>query len=534
MYTRKIILIFISFLFCSSTIFSQSPSFQLELEEDTLPGMPGLQSFVYGQADGKWLLIGGRTEGLHQRQPFASFPANQNNTNLYVVDPVLKQVWSASLSSLASNIAEQLQSTNMNFNQVGDQLYIVGGYAYSASVADHITYPSLTIINVAPTIQNIVSGSSFSLHIRQINDPRFAITGGALGYLDSTFYLVGGQRFTGRYNPINNPTFTQEYSNEIRTFRILDSLGTPVVKNYSVQHDTAALHRRDYNMLAQVFPNGQRGFTAFSGVFQYGVNLPWLNTVDIVPGAYQVRPNFNQYLNQYHSAKTAIWDSLSNTMYSVFFGGISRYTLDTVSNTLIDDPNVPFVKTISMITRFANDSMTETKLGIEMPALLGSGAEYIPKSEWGNHIQNFHVMPASRTHIGTIVGGIESSAPNIFFINTGVESMASTRIFKVYLKKDNTTGISNVTLPDKKTVLQTFPNPAAQESKLIIQTSISGELNLNLLDMEGRQVRHVYTADIKAGRHELIVNVRDLPDGIYLVSLQIGAHQEYARLLVAH
>ena len=42
------------------------------LEEITIPGMPGVQSFAWAQQGNEWLLLAGRTEGLHQRQPFAS------------------------------------------------------------------------------------------------------------------------------------------------------------------------------------------------------------------------------------------------------------------------------------------------------------------------------------------------------------------------------------------------------------------------------------------------------------------------------
>ena len=70
-----------------SSVFSQN-NFNLTIEEGTLADGPGLQSFVVGKHEGKWLLIGGRKDGLHQRQPFAAFLASDNNTTAYVVDPV--------------------------------------------------------------------------------------------------------------------------------------------------------------------------------------------------------------------------------------------------------------------------------------------------------------------------------------------------------------------------------------------------------------------------------------------------------------
>lgn len=107
---------------------SAQPNFELSIEEATLPQAPGLQSYVVGQYQGKWLLIGGRTDGLHRRQPFAAFLAADNNLMAYVIDPANLQHWSVSLSSLPTALFEQLQSTNMAFIQRDTVLYIVGGY----------------------------------------------------------------------------------------------------------------------------------------------------------------------------------------------------------------------------------------------------------------------------------------------------------------------------------------------------------------------------------------------------------------------
>ncbi|HMP86694.1 MAG TPA: hypothetical protein PKE63_05415, partial [Lacibacter sp.] len=103
--------------------------------------MPGLQSFAAGQYNGYWLLIGGRTDGLHMKQPFASFHPDYNNTRIYLIHPATRKVQSAPLSSLPAPVAEQLQSSNMEFVQVGDHLYLFGGYGFSASQNKFITHP---------------------------------------------------------------------------------------------------------------------------------------------------------------------------------------------------------------------------------------------------------------------------------------------------------------------------------------------------------------------------------------------------------
>ena len=111
--------------------------YNVVLNPVSVSGLPGLHSYAFGQHNGKWLIIGGRKDGVHARQPFNSFPGAQNNTDISVVDIATQQSWSASVNSLPVGIKEQLQSTNMNFYQDGDALFIIGGYAYAASADDH-------------------------------------------------------------------------------------------------------------------------------------------------------------------------------------------------------------------------------------------------------------------------------------------------------------------------------------------------------------------------------------------------------------
>jgi hypothetical protein len=112
------------------------------------------------------------------------------------------------VNTLPTGLKEQLQSTNMNFYQDGDALYIIGGYAFSATENDHKTFNSLTAIDVPNLIDAVVNGTSISSYFKQISNDVFAITGGQLAKIGATFYLIGGHRFDGRYNPMNNPTFT--------------------------------------------------------------------------------------------------------------------------------------------------------------------------------------------------------------------------------------------------------------------------------------------------------------------------------------
>jgi len=433
-------------LFITNFIFSQSTfDYQVQLNPITIPNLPGIHSYAFGQSNGKWLIIGGRLDGVHARQPFNAFPNANNNTTIYVVDVNTQQFWSASVNSLPAGLKEQLQSTNMNFYQDGETLYIIGGYAFSATANDHITFNKLTSVDVPNLINAVIAGDPISLYFKQIINEDFAVTGGHLGKIGTKFHLVGGQRFDGRYNPMNNPTFVQTYTNSIKKFTI-DNSGTQLsISNYESVTDAVHLHRRDYNLVPQIFPDGSEGYTISSGVFQINVNLPFLYPVDIKADGYFPQTGFNQYLSNYHSGMVGLYDGTLNRMHSLFFGGISQYYYN--GTTLLQDNNVPFVKTISRVTRFADGSLTEYQLPIEMPNLKGAGAEFISNPNlphYVNEVIKLNDIIANEFVIGHIYGGIQSSTLNPFTNNQTATTSADNVIYEVKLTRTIPLGVHEI------------------------------------------------------------------------------------------
>lgn len=411
--------------------------YTLELSPVNITNLPGLHSFVFGQHEDKWLLIGGRRDGLHARQPFNAFPSASNNTDLYVVDVNTNQFWSVSLNSLSTAIREQLQSTNMNFYQDGNDLYIIGGYAFSATANDHITFDKLTAVDVSGLINAIINNQPITSFFKQIANNNFANTGGQLGKIGDTFYLVGGHRFDGRYNPNNNPTFTQTYSNQIRKFKINNTGSTLSISDYEAITDAVHLRRRDYNLLPQIFPDGTHGYTISTGVFQIGADLPFLYPVDIKASGHTPITTFNQYLSHYHSAKACLHDEAENKMYNLFFGGLSQYYYNNTGQ-LIQDNNVPFVKTISLLQRNSDGTLQEFLLPIEMPGLKGASSEFIPNKNLPHHpskIFKLNDITADEFIIGHIVGGIDTNSLNPFANNQTNTTSASANIYAVKLIK---------------------------------------------------------------------------------------------------
>lgn len=530
----SIFLFFIALL-NANTLFAQSDPFQVKIESISIQDLPGIQSYAYGTHQGKWVLLGGRLDGLHRRQQFASFDIPGHNTNIWVVDPATKQKWTAPLSSLSPSLADQLSSTNMEFHQNGNFLYVVGGYGYSNAAGSRVTYDKLTAIDIPGLINAILSGSAINAYFRQISHPSFAVTGGHLKKIYDTWYLVGGQKFTGNYNPMGNPTYVQEYTNSIRKFRITDDGNTLTATHFPSIVDAVNLHRRDYNVSPQILPNGQEGLTAFSGVFQTNADIPYLNSVNIDSSGYSVNPNFSQYFNHYHCANLPVFSESTHEMHTVFFGGIAQYYES--QGTLIQDNNVPFVKTIARVTRSENGQMTEYKLPVEMPGYLGSGSELIlnpgiPK--FNNGVVKLDSLQGDTTLIGYIFGGISSSAANIFFTNTGTESIASGQILKVSVIKNVSTSVQQVNEQSRGGLqMQIFPNPGEDKVHIKISLTRPELVRLSVSDSNGKILKNKELKTAIIGEN-LIEDVFEgfKPGGLYFITVQTSTEKAVQKIVL--
>jgi hypothetical protein len=451
-------------IFSAMAIVAQNNfDYSISISPLSINDLPGFHSYAHAQHDGKWLIVGGRKDGLHARQPFNSFPQAYNNKDFYVIDVKDGVFYNKNLTSLPGSIEEQLQSTNMNFYQDNDTLYIVGGYAYSESYDNHITFPYLTSIHVSGLINAIVNNEDdLTPYVKQTEDAVFAVTGGQLGKIGQYFYLIGGHRFDGRYNPhgpTHGPGFTQTYTNQIRKFKIDNSGNQLSYSDYSTITDPVHLRRRDYNLVPQILPDGSEGYIISSGVFQINDDLPFLYPVEISESGYTPVTGFNQYLSNYHSAKVGIYDSTNNEMHSIFFGGISQYYYS--NGNLIQDNLVPFVKTISMITRYADGSFEEFQLPVEMPGLRGASAEFIPNKEishYGNEVVKLNDINNDTVTLGYILGGIGSSSLNPFSNNRTSDTYADNTIYEVKLIKGAFTNIPAIS-GSNPYIFDIFPNP---------------------------------------------------------------------------
>jgi hypothetical protein len=525
----KIILLIIlgSYLIFTQKTYAQTNNFPFEvvLKADSIPGFTGLHSFAYGQRDGKVLLIGGRPEGIHARQPFNAFPASLNNQILQVLDLQTKQYWSRSLAELSVSLQEQLQSTNMNFYQDGNFLILAGGYAYSATANDHITFPYLTRIDLDGVINAVINNQALSTFFEQIQDERFAVTGGNLAKIGAQYYLVGGHRFDGRYNPMNNPTFVQTYVDGLKKFELSAVGQLLAVQNYQFITDQVNLHRRDYNLVPHIYPNGEFGYLLSSGVFQLNADLPFLYPVEIKSSGHTPVNGFSQYLSNYHSSKFSLYDSATQTMHHLFLGGISQYYYQ--NGTLINDPNVPFVKTISSLAQGTDGSYEEFVLSDEMPGLLGSGAEFVVYENaphYLNEIIDLSAITADSILVGHIIGGIKSGSLNPFTQNNTNATDANAVIYEVWLKRAPNNGLE-VHGPEGTLNVEVYPNPSASDVNLNFNFDQKHNIELFVLDANGKLVHEVYYEKVKKAKKVIDTKALGLKPGAYMLQFIIDDQQ---------
>lgn len=517
-----------NFIALVATLFLLQPKAQntflydVVLEPVVVQNLPGLHSYVFAQHNNKWLVLSGRKDGIHARQPFNAFPVAQANTDIYVIDVAENQFWTASINGLPTALKEQLQGTNLNFIQDADTLYIVGGYGFSATANAYKTFPNLATVQVSALMNAVMNNQPLASHFKQVTDTIFALTGAQIGKIGSEFFLVGGHRFEGRYNPhgpTHGPGFTQVYSPQIRKFTVNNS---PSLSYQLTQVITDPVHlrRRDYNLVPQVLPSGQLGYVISSGVFQPTANLPFLYPVVIDANGHTPITTFNQYLSNYHSAKASLYDSLNNEMHMLFFGGISQYYYQ--NGVLMQDNDVPFVKTISLLSRKSDGSFHEFNLPAEMPGLKGSGAEFLPNQNVAQvapqEIFKLHQFTTDTTLIGHVYGGISSPVPNAFVTNQSSQTTADASIYAVKLIKNSTVTVEELD-GYHGFEFSVSPNPARGQITLNYYLNAPGEVHYTVTSVDGKMIAKGRAEETHSGSNKTLVQLQDGYSGPAIVTV---------------
>ena len=508
---------------------------EITLNEVSWSSLTGLQSFTWGSSNGDFIIFGGRVDGLHRRQPFASFDLAGHNTQIQLLQPTTQQVLSMSTADFPADVQEQMHSTNACFTQRDNWLFVSGGYGYSELIGEHTTFNKLLVFDLTLLRNSILSNTSPAISlVAAIEDDLFAVTGGKLLELNDVFYLTVGQRFEGKYNPIgpdHGPGFTQQYTESIRRFT-LDSQWN--VQWLSAWTDAALLHRRDLNVLPMRSSGGEEQCTIYAGVFQPTLDIPYINAIHVSPQGFNEIPNFAQYYNHYHCATISMYDSIQNSNSHYFFGGISHY-YDSVG-VLVQNNNVPFVRTIAKVVHFSDGSVQEYLLPVQMPGYLGSGAEFLPLHgipSYENEIIKSPLLQGDSVLIGYVYGGINSSGKNIFWNNEGDLSTASPLWFEVYYHPSENTSVQNMQ-SSNGVQLQVYPNPFTNEFhvQFTLLQMPKKPIEINWFDSAGNKIETTIWNKPVIGKNEVVLKDKgNWVAGTYIVQIQIDQNTISQRIV---
>ena len=419
--------------------------------------LPTLHSYAAGMVDGKWVLLSGRTNGLHgfSQVGAQNFPPESQNREVWVIDPVTHESWSRSLedasAGLTSAEVNSLSQANNEFYQRGDRLYMVGGYGYQSDDMNgsplNDTFDTFTAIDLPGLVDWVTTGvGSAKSSIRQISDPMFRVTGGDMFEINGRTHLVFGQDFQGNYTPGTNGIYT----NQVRSFDVVDDGTTLSIANVSSTTPDPNYRRRDLNIVPVLRPGqgGQadEGLLVLSGVFT-PTNGAWTVPVEIDADGNPTMADpadsntFKQGFNNYHSAKLGVYSEATGAMHEILFGGISlQYVNDSLQ--VVTDLNMPFVNDVTSIEIDTDGNYSQHWLG-RFPELddldgkrlrFGANAEFFPADgieTFDNGVIKLDSITAP-TNVGYIFGGLETNGPHVRGV-PGVTSGASNRIFRVVL-----------------------------------------------------------------------------------------------------
>jgi len=436
-----------------NTVISQSGlpfSVVISLANFRLP--VGYHSGAFGTYKGLWVILAGRINGLHGFDPTNNFPPDKQNTNVYVIDPNKGIVYTRSLTDPSSGLTqaqiETLTVTSPESFQQGDTLFMAGGYGVDTANATFSTKPILTAINLPGIITWVMTGKgSVAKNIRQLTNPIFQITGGAMYRLGNMTQLVFGQNFAGQYTDTSNG----DYSQQVRQFKINDN-GTKLsvdIYNSMPGAPNPNFRRRDLTVLPTLLNNNQTlqfGLIAFAGVFTVDSGV-WTVPVTIngVNDPVMADPNlptsFKQAMNQYVTASASLYSRATSSMYHIFFGGASYGYFD--NGTFTTDDEIPFINQVTTVQMDQNGNFTQYLMDNQYPTivstgsnpgntlLFGAGARFIESiiPTYPNKVINLDGI-TKPTVIGHIIGGIMSTLPNT---NTQSDSAASPYVFTVTL-----------------------------------------------------------------------------------------------------
>ena len=466
------------------------------LSEDSLPfrlsiaqapfSLPaGLQAYSFAIYKDQYVLLAGRTYGLHGFEG-DSFPVASQNTSIFVFNLTTGATTVRSLTDPSAQLSQeqidQLSVTNALFFQGNgsDTLYMAGGYGINSATGEEETKSVLTAIdlpNLIRWVKQDPSAKSAANCLRQVSHPLLQVTGGAMWQSNphQPSLLGLGQNFVGSYTSSSNGVYTCQIS----PFQIIDTGKSLLVYPYPQPTPLPLYRRRDLNIVPAIKkagPSLQQYLVAFGGVFTPGEDAgAWTIPIEIrADGSSETldlsNPNtFAQGMNNYNCANLGLYSEKTGDMYTIFFGGISfLYSLNgglySSEGSFCQDGGLGFTNDVTTIRIDSSGNYQQYFMSATFPSitptfgscpsptfpitcesaasnsspvlLFGAYAAFLGLPNlpyYPNAVLALDRLGSSPILLGYIVGGIQSSAAETCSETGNVDTRASPHIFSVTL-----------------------------------------------------------------------------------------------------
>lgn len=93
-------------------------------------------------------------------------------------------------------------------------------------------------------------------------------------------------------------------------------------------------------------------------------------------------------------------------------------------------------------------------------------------------------------------------------------------------------GVKESFVNERFTLLDCFPNPAKAQTTIGFRINTTCQVNLSLLDNNGRVLKQLVNAEKTPGEHNITIDVSDLMPGTYLYHIKSGFMKETKKLIV--
>ena len=498
------------------------PEYVVSVKNASKNNAPSLQSFAHGFSGSEWLLFAGRTNskdslngGLHNlngNYAQTSFTPPSFNENIFVYNvstdkkPIsisitelvnrvktncstfseglpYQQTACYKLNEALNNNLSVFKNSNALVKQVGEYLYVIGGYGaidFKNPSKGYTTYNQVAKINVRLLIQ-LVKGKKTLVETEWVDLMRFGkskslvSTGGELQYINGTFYLVGGHNFGKSAANFGG----QKYVDALYPFSLKENKGNSSLLDVklsvpitdvtnptdSIADNISIFRRRDGPILPSIYKSPvsgkiAEGIAIYAGVFKPGNdnNLQaWNDAIYIHPQwankesklfTYDKSYNQNNY-NVYAAPSFVAFDSITEVSHSFLLGGIGDGPEKDYNNELSGFTNSGMhIKTnvgeypLKSKNSIFNENIFKEKSN-NIPPFYGAEAILFPNqnitySKHSSEIIDINTSFSDKKEIvvGYIFGGIEA-----FQSNPGTygkrNSRASNQIWEVTLTKNS-------------------------------------------------------------------------------------------------